>query len=276
MSNIPVLAVSGDSLAETWENSLVKLYDEGCRIKTEYDKEEEPASIDSTMIMTVLDPSSEPFIHRAFPGGLENLEEYRLEVLDGIKDHWIRDPNNPDDKRWEYTYHSRLTNYDGIDQLKAMVEKLAKTPYSRRCNAITWRVSEDLGISDPACLQSIWSRVLVDDDGIWHLNMNVRFRSRDAYDAAFMNMFAFISLQERLAAQISALAQKEVKMGRYCDISDSYHIYGRRLGHFKQNFLCQRELRTWEERTWTREFAQPIFDEARPKILKKIEEHDKR
>jgi hypothetical protein len=30
------------------------------------------------------------------------------------------------------------------------------------------------------------------------------------------------------------------------------------------------------ERTWAREFAQPIFDEARPKILQKIKDHDAR
>jgi len=28
-------------------------------------------------------------IHRAFPGGLEDLEIYRQEVVDGVHDHWI-------------------------------------------------------------------------------------------------------------------------------------------------------------------------------------------
>jgi len=273
-SNIPVLAVSGNSLAEAWENSLIKLHKEGCRIKTEYDKSEDPASIDSTMIVTVLDPSSEPFIHRAFPGGLEDLEEYRLEVVEGIKNHWVRDPNDPNDKRWEYTYNSRFTNYNGIDQIKAMVEKLARTPYSRRCNAITWKPEEDLNISDPACCQSMWCRILVDDNDLWHLNMNVRFRSRDAYDAALMNMVAFILWQEKIANQISELASREVRLGRYCDVSDSYHIYGRRLEHFENNFLKLLNERSFEDRTYTREFVQPIFDEARPRIMEKIREYD--
>jgi thymidylate synthase len=683
MSNIPVLAVLGDSLAEAWENSLVKLHDEGCRIKTEYDKPEDPASIDSTMIMTVLDPASEPFIHRAFPGGLEDLEEYRLEVVEGVKNTWVRDPRDLDDKRWEYTYNDRLTNYNGVNQIHFMIDKLARTPHSRRCNAITWKVEDDLGIADPPCfcagtkiwtpnglvdveslkngdlvyavdidngeliankvskffvtfkpsvkislgyrslfaserqkvltnsgwkeamnltsddcvlvsteaenvsdsmvvgflhgdgwlsggkshkknikrhevcfsihpeasvgwleryvgenyklkiaeeenlcssdiaiglsrkiivrskrlwekfdnlgcpvgkkvangvgkeirwnykkatqqekkdflvgifsaegciyvsknrqnphpsiqlgmmweqcievvseilddfkinhsvyskkngcytiqinktddikravdifdfrldsrkqakyiellyslwisqkelkerreligcarkmrengrgtdwlrknvpnynprwlkesyrpamrfryceclkksgfvaipvcgllymgnkpvfdfevqhphhaivangiishncLQSIWCRILVDDDGVWYLNMNVRFRSRDAYDAAFMNMFAFISWQALIAEEVSDRAQREVRLGRYCDISDSYHIYGRRLEHFENNFLKLRKERTFEDRTWTREFVQPIFDEARPKILEKIENYN--
>ncbi len=91
--SIPVLAVTGTGLAETWEKSLLELYDKGCRVKTEYDKPEDPASIDSTMMMTVLQPDAEPAIHRAFLGGLGDLEEYRLEVVEGIKDHWIRDPS---------------------------------------------------------------------------------------------------------------------------------------------------------------------------------------
>ena len=106
--------------------------------------------------------------------------------------------------------------------------------------------------------------------------MNVRFRSRDAYDAAFMNCFALISLQERLAQQLSEKAGREVRLGRYVDMSDSYHIYGRRLQHFEDNFLRQVRERSFEERTWDREFAEEFFEEARPTIKKKIDEVDSR
>ena len=39
------------------------------------------------MIVTVHDPLAEPMIHRDFPGGFEELEEYVMEVCEGIKDH---------------------------------------------------------------------------------------------------------------------------------------------------------------------------------------------
>ncbi|MEN6550168.1 MAG: thymidylate synthase [Armatimonadia bacterium] len=289
--NIPVLTASGKGLAEAWENSILKLWNEGCQIPTEYDRSFDVPSVDCTMLMVVEEPSSEPFIHRGFPGGLEDLEEYRQEVLDGIKDHWVRDPNDPTDDRWEYTYHQRLAKYAchgpvkneagqevlrhrEIDQLAFIVEALAKSPISRRVQAITWQPWFDLGIKDPACLQSIWCRILPGDKDVWHLNMNVRFRSRDAYDAAFMNAFAFICLQEKLAKQIAEKAGREVRLGRYSDLSDSYHIYGRRQEHFKDNFLKQVAERNFEERTWTREFAEEIFAEARPKIAAKIRQHD--
>ena len=274
--NIPVLSVTGKSLARAWENSLLELYSKGIRIRTEYDKPYDPLSIDSTMVLTIEQPDTDPRIHRAFPGGLEFLEEYREEVVDGIKDHWVRDPNNPEDKRWEYTYHERLFTYripglqDPFDQIEYIAKKLTDKPFSRRAQAITWKVWEDLNIYDPACLQSIWCRIMADDQDQWVLNMNVRFRSNDAYEAAFMNMFALVSLQEKIAEKIADKAKKPVRLGRYMHLADSYHIYGNRIEDFKQRFLAQVEKRSFEERTWTMEFAQPIFEEAKASITRKV------
>lgn len=281
MNNIPVLMAAGRSLAETWEKSLIMLYEKGCRLRTEYDKPGDPLSIDATMCLVVEDPLSEPRIHRCFPGALEFLEEYRLEVIEGIKDHWIRDPDDPADTRWEYTYHERLfaysyVNKEGtpgkIDQIEYIARKLAASPYSRRAQAITWKVWEDINITDPACLQSIWCRIVVDEENVWWLNMNVRMRSNDAYEAAFMNMFAFISLQEQIAERISQLAQVAVKIGRYVHFADSYHIYGRRLEDFEQRFLRAVKTRTFAERTWTMDLAQEFFLAAKPQILQKVQQ----
>ena len=55
----------------------------------------------------VTEPFAEPRIHRAFPGGLDDLEKYRAEVLYGVHDHWI----DPAAGKWEYTYHERLFAY---------------------------------------------------------------------------------------------------------------------------------------------------------------------
>lgn len=298
--SIPVLTVEGVGMAETWENSMLRLYEGGCDVRTEYDDKNKdgtwthPPSRDCTMIMTVLDPESEPAIHRAFPGGLEDLEEYRQEVIDGIKDHWVRDLSDPDDKRWEYTYHQRLTRYRAlirttdhrgcvgadrieIDQLQKMIDKLASSPYSRRANVSTWQPWCDPDCFDPPCLQSVWCRILPDDNDVWRLNMNVRFRSRDAFDAAYMNVFAFCGpqgLQGSIARRIAEKAGREVRCGRYCDLSDSYHIYGRRLRDFEEGFLKLVKTRSFEDRTWTREFAQPIFEEAKLQIVQKVADQD--
>ena len=274
--NIPVLFVEGQSLAEAWEKSLVSLYQHGCDIKTEYDKPEDPPSKDCSMTIVVHDPLAEPMIHRDFPGGLEDLQEYVLEVLDGIKDHCVRSAaDDADDTRWEYTYHQRLFGYDcpGVeqvyDQIELLAAKLAKTPYSRRAQAITWKVWEDNFCYDPACLQSIWCRVLRDDEGAWVLNANVRFRSNDAYKAAFMNMFALVQLQQRIAERISELAGRQVLLGRYVHQADSYHIYGSYFDEFQARFLKALETRTFERRTFRYEDVKEIMEAAVPSILEK-------
>jgi thymidylate synthase len=287
--SIPVLIARGRSLAEAWERSLLDLWRNGAEARTEYDQRDEkgeyvdPPSLDCTMLMVCEEPSSEPLIHRAFPGGLEDLEEYRQEVLDGVKDHWVRDPDDPQDQRWEYTYHERLTRYrvpglhakgEGIDQLAAVAEKLAGAPHTRRAQAVTWQPWCDPDCYDPPCLQSFWFRILPDAGDVWRLNLNVRFRSRDAFDAAFMNCFAFVHLQERIAAEIAERAGREVRLGRYCDFSDSYHIYGKRREAFEGGFLKLVESRPFEDRTWTREFARPFFEEAKAAIAEKVKRKD--
>ncbi len=273
--DIPVLMVEGNNLAEAWEKSVVSLYQYGCAMRTEYDKPDDPPSQDSTMTIVVHDPLAEPMIHKSLPCGLEDLQEYVLEVLDGIKDHCIRAADDPDDTRWEYTYHQRLFSYSvpGVaqpyDQIELIARKLAQTPYSRRAQAITWKVWEDTTCYDPACLQSIWCRILPDDAGQWRLNTNVRFRSNDAYKAALMNMFALIQLQQRIAGRIAELSGRTVVVGRYVHQADSYHIYGSYFREFEERFLKALHSRTFEQRTYRYADVKALMDDAVPAILDK-------
>ncbi len=280
MSGIPVLHVEGDCIARAWENSLIELYHRGCDLKTQYDKPNDPPSKDATMLITITDPLNEPMIHKDFPGGPEDLQEYVMEVCEGIKDHLVRDPNDPEDTRWEYTYHSRLYAYEvptfkPFDQIEMLCQKLVETPYTRRAQAITWKVWEDNTCYDPACLQSLWARIIEEND-TFVLNMNVRFRSNDAYKAAFMNIFALVQLQQRIAQRVSELAGKPVKVGRYCHFADSYHLYGSYFEEFKKRFLHALETRTFERRTARYADWHAMMVAARPKILEKAKQMGRR
>jgi thymidylate synthase len=274
MNGIPVLHAEGDCIARAWENSLIELHKHGCHIKTQYDKPEDPPSIDATMLITVNDPLAEPMIHKDFPGGPEDLQEYVMEVCEGIKDHLVRRPDDPEDTRWEYTYHQRLFKYNvpqlpPMDQIETMCGKLAATPYTRRAQSITWKVWEDNDCYDPPCLQSIWCRI-TEQDGTPVLSMNVRFRSNDAYKAAFMNIFALVQLQKRIADNVAAQTGKPVVLGRYCHMADSYHIYGSYFREFEGRFLGALNKRTFEQRTMCLEDIKDIMDSSRPLILEKV------
>jgi thymidylate synthase len=214
MSGIPVLCVESDCIARGWEQSLIELNRSGCNIRTQYDKPGDPPSKDSTMVLTIRDPLREPMIHKDFPGGPLELQEYVMEVCEGIKDHLIRNPEDPADTRWEYTYHQRLFSYGmhGLklfDQIEIMCQKLAEVPHTRRAQAITWKVWEDNDCFDPPCLQNLWCRMM-EEDGQWFLSMNARFRSNDAYKAAFMNIFALVQLQKTMAERISRIWGKSI------------------------------------------------------------------
>jgi len=274
MTGIPVLTARGRSIAEAWENALVELHRGGCRMKTQYDKPDDPASIDATMLITIEEPLSEPMIHKDFPGGLEDLQEYVMEVVDGIKNHLVRDPNDPTDTRWEYTYNERLFAYrvpglpDAFDQIEMVAAKLAETPHTRRAQAITWKVWEDNECYDPACLQSIWCRVTREQDQHF-LSMNVRFRSNDAYKAAFMNMFALVQLQKHIASRIAELSGQTVRLARYCHTADSYHLYGAYFREFEGRFLGALQKRTFEQRTLRYDAVRDMMEEARPALMEK-------
>jgi thymidylate synthase len=277
---IPVLYTEGDCIARAWEKSLISLYNNGCDIKTQYDKPNDPPSKDATMIITISEPLKEPMIHKDFPAGVEFLQEYVMEVCDGIKDHWVRDPNDKEDKRWEYTYHQRLFAYEvptkkAFDQIEIMCKKLTDTPYTRRAQVITWKVWEDDYCYDPPCLQSLWCRITEESNELM-LNMNVRFRSNDAYKAAFMNIFALVQLQKRIAERISEISGNFIKVGRYCHMADSYHLYGSYFEEFEGRFLRALKKRTFEGRTMRYEDVREIMEEARPEILDKIKKLDNR
>jgi thymidylate synthase len=103
---------------------------------------------------------------------------------------------------------------------------------------------------DPPCLQRLWCRLAEGGDGQLYLNMNTHWRSRDAYKAAFMNIYALTDLQRILAERIAERMGRPVQVGRYVDITDSYHIYGSYLEEVEERFLRSLRDRSFEQRTW--------------------------
>ena len=293
MNSIPVLHVEGRSLAVAYERALLALFEKGIRIKTQYDKPGDPESIDATMNITVHEPLSDPMIHKAFPGGIEELREYVME-LSGAKDHWMKNMNDPDDTRWEYTYHWRLHDYGTwkekspdngkqvvtghfrIDQIESVIEKLVNEPYTRQAQMITWMPEIDLDCYDPPCLQSIHYRLVEDEQGSYWLNCNVRFRSNDAWGANFMNMFGFIQFnKDAVAGPIEERSGKKTMLGRMNWHADSYHLYGKDIAEFKKRLLAKVD-EPFEKRVYS--FSDPmireIYSEAEEKVKKKILKHD--
>lgn len=293
MKNIPVISITEKTLAKAYEAAIVAVYEKGTRFKTQYDKPEDPESMDCTMNITILEPETDPVIHMAFPGGIEELKEYVME-LKGSKDHWTKNMNMESDKRWEYTYHGRLQNYGvwkefingqsqeagkiKVNQIQTVIDKLSKQPFTRQAQMITWMPDIDNDCFDPPCLQSLWYRILEDEEGIYWLNCNVRFRSNDAWGANFMNMFGFIQFnKEVIAAGVAGKTGRIVKLGRLNWHADSFHIYGKDLKIAKERLLDRLKDMPFEDRTmcFNDEFIRDMYDQAEEPILQKIRNYDK-
>jgi len=278
--DIPVISIVADCLPEAWEKAVLAVWDRGVKIKTEYDKPENPPSKDATVIVTIAEPFREPRIHKNFPGGPAELEAYRQEVVNGIHDHWIDAAAG----KWTYTYHERLFAYCPVEnirdpnspkpfapvnQIQYIINALSGVAHTRRAQAITWMPTADPQTDDPPCLQRVWCRLVTDRAGQLSLNMNTHWRSRDLYKAWFMNVYAITSLQRIIAEQISQKRGEAVTVGRYVDISDSLHIYG---SYFDEAAIEVEKMRrsSFTERAW--ESTHPAFEmmtqEARENLAK--------
>ncbi|MDR0861669.1 MAG: thymidylate synthase [Oscillospiraceae bacterium] len=195
------LFVTGRTLPEAYHNALVALHAQHDEMPCpDYNTNQK----ESSLTFVVECATAEPMISRLFIGDPRALEQYRQEMLDGILDFQVALGN------WEYTYHLRMEG-----QIPWIIDELRRNPHSRRA-VISIRDEHDLESASPACLQSI--QFLIRGGA---LHCKTLFRSNDAAKATFMNAFALVMLQERVAAQVG------VPVGSYTHRANSFHVYER-------------------------------------------------
>jgi thymidylate synthase len=291
--NIPVLLVQGDTIPLAYEKAIREVWEKGISIRTEYDRPEDPPSKDATVMITVEEPFGQPRFHRSFADGLGGLAEYVMEVVHGAHDYWVKPMEEilkgteSTDTRWTYTYHGRLFEYvledQVVNQVNYMIEKLSQAGYTRRAQAITWNPKLYPPTEDPPCLQRVWGRLCEDGEGGFIFNMNTHWRSRDLFKAWFENVIAITTLMRKIAETVSEKMGKQVRLGRYVDISDSLHIYGSYFREIQgdpekgiKSFFEKLESRSFEERTWHSNFVKPFFiDDGLKKGLRPMLEREK-
>lgn len=270
--NVPVLYISARTIPEAWQTAMIELWNKGMDVPTSFDRPGDPPSKDATVMVEVKEPLGEPRIHKNFPHGPGGLEHYRLEVTHGVHDHWV----NRFGDQWNYSYHERLRRYDvgtgeKVDQLKNMVSiiekksKEGKDLTNRRFQIITWIPSVDPFILDPPCLQRLHFRLAPNNKEGYNLNLNTDWRSRDGYKAWFMNVYAMTELQRLISQELTERCGIKIGVGRYCDKSDSLHIYGqdfKGVMGFKE-FLENTKKKSLDELTWNTEDIKTIMIEAR-------------
>ena len=239
--------VCGRTLPEAYHEALQELNEIGDVVNCpDYNTRQKELS----MTMVVISPLDEPMISKMIPCGARELEQYRLEMLDGILDFEVEKGN------WVYTYHQRMA-----DQFDFIVNELKRNPDSRRAVIVVRDKEKDMASSDPACLQHIQYFIR---KGALHCK--VLFRSNDAVKATFMNAFALIMLQKRFADWLG------VKMGTYTHRANSFHCYERDFGLLESYANRYFEENDDDELAYEYEgYWKELMDDERNQILSDVE-----
>jgi len=243
---IPSLHIVADSLPRVHFRAMKAVWEHGLAIRTEYDRRDgkgafiDPPSRDARVLVEFTDPFNQP---RYPPISFCEIGAYIAEIM-GIKDHMVLSMDKLKEaltgelsaREWPYTYHQRLfahPDVDGatVDQIALALERLAKTPHTRRAVATTSVPNIDPYLTeDIPCLREVQFRCPEDAEGNLVLNMNTMWRSRDLYKAWPDNIIGLTCLQRMIAERLAEMTGRPVRVGSYADYAASLHIYGQDFG----------------------------------------------
>ncbi len=241
------LFVAADTLPEAYHQALVELAENGqtagCPDYNQLQKE-------CSMTIVVENPVKEPRISRLVLGDHHELQQYVMEVLDGILDF-----NSGCGKSRACTCHTRYA-----PQMPFVLSELTRNPLSRRA-IINLRCFEvDSKAANPLSLQSI--QFFIRDD---KLHMKVLYRSDDLPGGFFFSAFGLIKLQEKVAALLA------VDVGTYTHRSNSLHCYEKDFT-LLDGYVRDIKTKSLEELTFEYEgYYENLMEAEIPIILKKVE-----
>ena len=160
-------------------------------------------------LMVVVENLDDKIVPNGFSWSRELLEEYAQQLLEG-----------ENVQKFEYTYGERLRGWncrcgdEKTDQISYVVDKLTKSPESRRAVAVTWIPPIDTEREEVPCM-------IINDFKLRKnkLNLTAYFRSHDFAGAYPANVYALNRLLEFVAGKIGC------EKGVITTVSASAHIY---------------------------------------------------
>jgi thymidylate synthase len=252
---------TGHTLPEAYHKAILALHSEG-DIRPCSDWNQSQKEISVTFVAEA--PLAEPRISRLYVGGFKELQQYVMEIVDGLLDFRVG-------SGFSYTYHDRMARYptiregqppevEGFDQIDFVLRELRRNSDSRRAVIDIRDNGVDAFSSDCACLQNM--QFLIRDDA---LHCKVLMRSNDAVEATFMNAFAFVMLQKRIADELG------VAMGTYTHRANSFHCYEKDFKLLEQYARGIQE-KALEDLTYDYEdYYKELMDESIPAIKEMID-----
>ena len=255
--------VEGQTLPEAYHKGVAALFADGQLADCSdwnLKNQKSYSQLECRMTIHIEEPLKEPRISKLIICGPRELEQYRLEILEGLLDYAVDiqvERNGRLEALEDYTYHHRMTK--PFDQIEFVLNELKRNEeMSSRLAIIGIRDNHrDSQLENPACLQNMQFFVR---NG--KLDMCVMFRSNDFAQAFFMNAFAFICLQENIANQLG------IPVGTYSHTSNSMHVYEQNFEMFNA-FAKKVTQEPIEDLTYYYEgFFKEVMESERESILK--------
>ena len=242
--------ITKTTLPEAFHSALLMLSQFGEDYPCE-DQDNPTMMKEISVCFTAEEPFVEPMITKLYPGGFMELQEYILELTQGIKDFKIGDG-----KCWEYTYSQRILPW--IDHV---CQELNRNKYSRRASIAVRDNNVDSSNSHPACLQVLVFNIREDK-----FHMTALFRSNDAVQACGMNITALVMLQKMVADRLG------YPVGSYSHIATSFHAYERSWGTLKK-YVDDITSKPISDLTYDYEgYYKELMEESIPEIMAKVQQ----
>ncbi len=197
--------VSDHSVAATWLSVLHTILRFGHIKRTKYGNTNELREILNLSAVVTDEDSYDEYLPNYLQLTHERLDAYYPQVVSSL---------HPEGT--SYSYGQRLRDYDGMDQIQVMIDRLKQNRNSKRMFATTWRVAVDTPDTgeDVPCLTQV--NGAVQDDRFF---FTAHFRSQDMFGAWPLNAFAVRRLQMLIAKEA------DIALGSTTIITHSAHIY---------------------------------------------------
>lgn len=238
--------VQGKTLPESYHKALETLYYYGeisdC---ADYNQKQRECG----MTIYIEEPLTEPRISKLFIGGHADLQQYEMELVDGILNFRIGNG-------WNYTYNARI-----MEQYPFIIKELKRNPSTRRAviDVRDWKYDSKDGNDSPACLQHLHFFIRNNK-----LDCSVLFRSNDLPEATFMNMWGLIKLQEKIANELG------IEVGTYTHRANSMHVYEKNFG-LLEGYIKGIQSKSISQLTYDYEnFYKELMEESIPEIEEKV------
>ena len=209
-NDLSLIKIRRQTIGEAWVEVLKNLLKFGVKSEAIHHYFDRKANDYKELLNLVVAVEEEnpakPKIYEFFPFSRRDLDNYFQEFLA---------PERGDEP---CTYGERLLNYDGLNQVEKMVEKLRRFPYDKGALAVLWQPKIDnFPVREPwrtPCLTLIQGQCFGKK-----LYLTAYFRSNDMFAAWPLDAFALRLLQKKIADEVG------VGLGSLVTISNMAHLY---------------------------------------------------